>query len=323
MKKSACAFLFCGIPTAALAIIVSQFADTDSAIQRAKDIIIAECISIPTNKPVLVDGHWVTEELRDGLYKVEVNVVRTLKGDKQSGKQIIATIYTMTPGKKYLLSTLGGSVGEGGGIPGTDFLAVPQLSVLEIPASFDLSTLDHKDLKKQVQCIYSRHLFDVERQLAPLLAEKALLDKAVSDRSYEWYESSGPVKIGRIVDAATTNQHWSVWLNLGDKKLQWSGGMPGKNGYLYFEKAGESWKPYWEFSLCEAKKIEDLADKPLKSKFSGLFSPGTSGQSVQVTVGQVLLARTADDLRTIYILQIVGQDQSQKRMSARYAVIQR
>jgi len=316
--------LACVISNSAFAIMVGQFLNTDSLIKRANDIVIADCVSIPTNKPVLVNGHWTIEIFADGLYKVEVNVIRVLKGSKPTGKQIIATIYPMTPGKEYLLSNSGGSVGETGGAAATDFLAVPELSVIEIPSSFDLKTLDGKQLKEQMQSIFSRHLYEVDRKLAPLLTEQGLLEKAVADRQVERFDSGGPVKIGQIIEVSTTNKGWDVWLNLGDKKLQWSGGMPGKSGYLYFEKTGtDRWQPYWEFSTCDATNIESLAGIPLKAKFSGLYSPGTSGQSIQVSVGQVLFARTVDDPNTVFVIQIVEQDKDHERMIARYAIIQR
>jgi hypothetical protein len=92
---------------------------------------------------------------------------------------------------------------------------------------------------------------------------------------------------------------------------------------------GASWAPYWEFSPSEAAKIEDLAGKPLKARFYGMYAPGrrdtplgwTGLQAIQVTVGQVLLARTVDDSRKIFAIQIESQMQDQERMSARYAII--
>src|ERR1700729_1132773 len=116
--------------SSAFAIIISQFANTDALIKQTKDIFIADCVSIPTNKPELINGQWVSVDLADGLYKVEVNAMRVLKGNKSTGKQIIATIYPMVVGKRYLLSSMGGGVGEGGGVAAADFMAVPQLSVV-------------------------------------------------------------------------------------------------------------------------------------------------------------------------------------------------
>jgi hypothetical protein len=303
----------------ASAIIVSQFGNTDGQIKWSKDIIIAECVSIPTNKAVFVDGHWVEQTLRDGLYKVEVNVIQTLKGDKLTGKQIIATIYPMVPGKRYLLSSIGGGVGETGGIPATDFLAVPELSVVEIPSNFDLKTLEGKGLKEQMQSIFSRHLFDVERKLAPLLEEQRLLEKSVADRQYEWFDSHGPVKIGQVIETNTTNKNWDVWIELAGRKLPWSGSMPGKDGYFCFQNLGY---PCWEFSTSNATNIESLVDNPLKTKFSGMYSPGTDGNAFRVSVGQVLLARTSDDLSKIFVIQILRQAENQEQMFARYAIIQ-
>jgi hypothetical protein len=319
-KKLGWIIFTCAICPAAFGVKISTFKDAGSIVEYARDIIVADCVSIPTNKPVLMDD----------LHKVEVRVIRTLKGDKQSGNQIIASVDPMTPGKRYLLYSLGVWVGEPGGIPVTDFLAAPKLSVVEIPSDFDLKSLDGKDVKEQVQSIFSRRLFEVERQLAPLLEEKALLEKVTADRQYEWYDSKTPLKIGPVIEAGTQTEGGSlIWLDLGGKKLHWSHSQPGKTGFLYFEKDGVPNTSYWEFSPCDAAKIEDLSGVSLKARFYGAHTPGrgdtklgaNSENAIFVSVGQVLLARTADDPRTIFVIQIVGQEPVQERMSVRYTVI--
>jgi hypothetical protein len=352
MRKKLGGLIFiCAICPAAFGIKISTFEDAGRLVEKAKDIVMADCVSIPTNKPVMVDGHLVDFVIMDDLYKVEVRVIRTLKGDKQPGNQIIATVYPMTPGKRYLLYSLGGEVGESGGpdrgagstdsyslgggtgkpggIPATDFLAVPKFSVVEIPSDFDLKSLDGKDVKEQVQSIFSRHLFEVERELAGLLEEKSLLEKVTADRQSEWYKSETPLKIGPVIEAGTTNRESFIWLDLAGKKLQWSHSTPGKTGFLYFSMVGVTNTFEWEFSPCGAGKIEDLSGASLKARFYGEHTPGrgdtklgvNSGNAILVSVGQVLLARTADDPGTIFIIQIAGQDAVQEKMSVRYTVI--
>jgi hypothetical protein len=310
-------FLFCIVSRIASAILVSGFQDTDTLIKWSKDIIIADCVSIPTNETVVINGKKVQVEYMDGIYKVEINVLRTLKGNKQPGKQIILAIYPMTPGKRYLLSSYGG------GSDGTDFMAVPQLSVVEIPSTFDLSTLDGRDLKEQIQSLFSASLFILDWKLAPLLEERGLLEKAISDRQYVWFDSAGPVKLGPIIETSTTNQNSISWLSLGDKKMEWSGGMPDKAGYLYFDIPR---KFYWEFSFCDATNIEDLADKPLKTKFTGYLMPhtprGDINSSIVVSVGQIVFARTIEDPNKTFAIQVIKQDKSQS-MTARYSIIQK
>jgi hypothetical protein len=84
----------------------------------------------------------------------------------------------------------------GGNALGTDLLALDELSVVPLPSTFKLDDLAGRDLKEQVQYLFSRRLFELECELAPLLKEKEVLERAVSDREYGWYESDGPVKIG-------------------------------------------------------------------------------------------------------------------------------
>jgi hypothetical protein len=242
---------------------------------------------------------------------IEVKILKVLKGSAELGQFQIRTIYAMRPSTTYMLYSLGGS---------TDFWAIPELSVVPLPAAFEVDELEGRDLKEQVQYMFSRRLYELERELAPLLEEKELLEKAVSDRQYEWYESDGPVKIGPIVQVSTqTDATNIVWLDLMGKKLAWSPSSPGKGGSLYFEKMGASWTPYWEFSPCDVARIEDVAGKPLKTRFYGLFTPGrrettlgwTGRQGLKVRVGQVLFARTVDDPQNLLVIQIEGQKQDQ------------
>ncbi len=305
--------LFSVICLAAFAVPITLFMDTDTFLERAKDIIVAECIAVPRQ-----------EAREGGLQAVEVNILKVLKGTRRPGRFRIATIYRMEPHTTYMLYSLGGKA------LGTDFLALPELSVVPLPATFKVDELKNREPKEQVQYMFSRRLFEVERELAPLLKERALLQKAVSDRRYEWFESSGRVKLGPVVEGSTqTDKTQRIWLDLEGERLQWSQSSPGKSGFFRFEKMGAPWTPYWEFSPCHATKIEDLAAKPLKAKFYGLYTPGrgytvlgyTGLQSIDVAVGQVLLARTVDDPRKIFVIQIQRQAQDQEQMSVRYAII--
>jgi hypothetical protein len=148
----------------AQAILITIFTDTDTFVQRAQDIVIAKCTG-----PV-PDG----QAFDDGLYPVDVQVISVLKGAKKRGKATIATIYPMEVGKTYLLSSLGGSA------YGTDFLATPELSVIELPRNFRLDDLKGKKLAEQVQAVFAARRQENERQQRLLKEEKMLLDKAVS-----------------------------------------------------------------------------------------------------------------------------------------------
>jgi hypothetical protein len=310
-----CSILICMAISSVFAVKITPFMDTDTLIKRAQDIIVAECTSILPQ-----------ETMENGFRAAEVNILKVLKGGNKPEHFRIATIYEMKPNTTYMLYSIGGNA------LGTDFLAIPELSVVPLPATFKLEDLKDKDVKEQVQYMFSRRLFEVERELAPLLKEKELLEKGISDSSFEWYESNGPVKIGPIIEINTqTDKTKLVWLAIDGKKLEWSQTSPGKSGCLYFEKADPPRTPYWEFSPCNSIKIEDLADKPLKAKFYGMYSPGrgetplrwTGVQSIDVNVGQVLLARTIDEPDKIFIIQIKDQQKDKEQMSARYTVSSR
>ena len=148
------------------AVPITSFTDTGTFVQRAKDIVIAECLA-----PAL-DGR----QYEDGLCPVNVQIVSVLKGAKQPGKATIATIYPMEVGKTYLLTSLGGSA------HGTDSQAVPELSVVELPLSFQLDGLKKKKVTEQVWAVFAARRQENERQQRLLEEEKKLLDKAVGSR---------------------------------------------------------------------------------------------------------------------------------------------
>ncbi|HEV8061527.1 MAG TPA: hypothetical protein VGP68_16730 [Gemmataceae bacterium] len=147
------------------AIKITMFIDTETFVLRAKDIVIAKCLVPAAGGP---------QHYEDGLYPVDVHIISALKGEKKPGKAKIATIYPMELGKTYLLASLGGSA------YGTDFLAVPQLSVVELPANFRLDDLRDKKVAEQVQTVFAARRRENERQRLLLDEEKKLLDKAVS-----------------------------------------------------------------------------------------------------------------------------------------------
>ncbi len=155
------------VPCDTQAIKVSAFTDIDTFIDRAHDMVIAKCLG-----PVPDARHH-----DDGLYPVDVQVLQALKGPKNKsmkpGKAKIATIYPMEAGKTYLLTSMGGSA------HGTEFLAIPELSVVELPPSFRLDDLKGKTVKEQVQALFAARRQAIEQQQRRLAEEKKLLDRAV------------------------------------------------------------------------------------------------------------------------------------------------
>jgi len=147
----------------AFAVPVAKFEDTDTYIRRAGEIVIAECV--PTPPPEIV---------YDGFQTVDVNILKILAGHGITGHHRITTIYLMKPNNLYLLCN------DGGNVNGTDFCSISQLSVVEIPINFNLDELNGKDLKEQVQYIFSRRLIQLEKESKPSSSEKELLEKAVS-----------------------------------------------------------------------------------------------------------------------------------------------
>lgn len=146
------------------AIKVTLFVDVDTFVERAHDIVIAKCLG-PVPDSTRYD---------DGLYPVDVKVIAVLKGTRMPGTLKIATIYPMVAGKTYLLSSLGGSAYE------ADFMAVPQLSVVELPAHFQREELKGKTIAEQVRTVFVARRQQVELLQRSLAEEMDLLKRATS-----------------------------------------------------------------------------------------------------------------------------------------------
>lgn len=295
------------------AVPITLFTDVDTYIERAQDIVIAKCISIPEKG---------SESFHDGLYPATVEVVTMLKGGKKPGRLTIATIYETQPKTTYLLCSLGGGAFD------TDFLALPELSVVPVADNFDLEKLKGKTTKQQVQLIMARYLFDIEQKLAPLRETERLLHQAIKDRRDNVYQSAGDVKLAEIRAAATTKGNPGIFLDLPPGRLEWSHSSPSKSGYFYFQMHGEN-SPEWEFAATDHRDFKSFSGKPFEATFYGSHSPGrdqrlgqSSGNAIKVEVGQIVLARTVKDPARIYVLKIESQAEVES-MTVQYAVLPR
>ena len=187
-----------GSTVAGLAIKITLFSDLDTYLERGKDIVIAKAIAVPAND----QGGF-----GDGLHLVEVDVLRTLKGTNQPGKLTIATIYPTTPGRRYLLYSLGGSAG------GSSFLAVPELAVVELPSWFDLQQLDGKPPREQIALLFDLRLAELKRQLTEWEHEKQLLEKAAA---FPAASLGSPAAFGPVIER-TLSQLELLDLDTGQK----------------------------------------------------------------------------------------------------------
>jgi len=156
-------FFLVVMATAAWATKITPFIDTGTLIERAKDIVIVE-----------VTGASVadTAAFHDGMFAVDIEILMPLKGDKAKGRATLATIYPVEKGKRYLISSLGGSAF------GTDLLATAELSQVLLGEGLKLKSLEEKPLKEQVSLVFQWRLFEVTVAQKSLARERALLEKA-------------------------------------------------------------------------------------------------------------------------------------------------
>jgi hypothetical protein len=159
------------LPTAAIfllaapvpALPVATFTDTKTFTGAATDVVIADCLD-PDPDP----GPKIN------VTTVSVDVVKVLKGERKPGKAKLVTIgQPMEKGRRYLMMSFGGSAGE------IKFLANGELAVVEVPAGFDLKTLEGKTVAEQAQLVFDARREQVRLRLIELQREKELLEKTV------------------------------------------------------------------------------------------------------------------------------------------------
>jgi hypothetical protein len=291
------------------AVPITIFSDTDTFIERAEDIVIAKCIALPDDKRIII---------HDGLYPVEVEILKVMKGKRALGKLTVATIYPMKVGSQYLLTNTGGSTLN------TDFLALAELSVISLPADASLKELEGKTIKQQVQIGFAWHLHEVEQQLAPLLAEQSKLQRSLKDRDDDVFQSTGKVQIGEVRGAITQNRQSVRTFAFPVGNLEWSHAAPGESGYLYFRQGTSQ----WEFAPTDETDIQAFHNKPLRATFYGSNSPsrdtrlGTSStNAINVRVGQIILARTIDKPQSVLIIKLTEQSTDEEKLTINYATI--
>jgi hypothetical protein len=292
------------------AVPISLFQDIDTYLERSQDLVIAKCKILPK------EG---IHAFIDGLYPVEVEVLLSLKGERQPGPLKIATVYPLEVGKTYLLANTGGSALD------TNFLSLAELSVVPLDANLEIKTLAGQSTKQQVQRIFAGYLHGIEQELKPLLQKQAALEKSLAGRTDDLFVHAGLVQLPPIKSSSTKSGQ-SQWLSLGDKRIEWSHASPGKSGYFYFGRPGGD-VPQWEFSSTGLTDIKTLIERPLSARFYGRSSPGlekalnwSGGNAIAVDVGQIILARTVDEPGKVYVIKVVEQDPNEA-VTVEYAVI--
>jgi hypothetical protein len=154
--------------TSAYAVKITLFMNTPTYVERAKDIVIARCLS-----PAEVSDR----PLHHGLDVWDVEVLQVLKGDLDEGRLRVASLFPLEPSKTYMLYSMGGLA------YGSEFLAIPELSVIELPQRFNRAKLDGADLVAQVNTIFAARLDRVNRDLVQLQKEQKLLVQAVGSQA--------------------------------------------------------------------------------------------------------------------------------------------
>jgi hypothetical protein len=199
-------------------------------------------------------------------------------------------------------------------------LAIGELSVVPIPSFVNLDTLKEKNLKDKLNYIFDSRLYEVQMKLKPLQDEKALLDKALLDRTDNLYISSKPVRLTKISDTFATdydvNSHQVTYLNLDSRQMEWSR-SDDRTGFLYPHDPGKR-RVVWEFARIDYSTFEELEGKQLKVRFSGTDVP-PGGSTIRIKKGEMIAVRNIDEPKVIYVLKIDRQE-SQK-IFVRYMII--
>ena len=127
-------------------------------VERAKDIVIAECLS--DTGPAI-----------NGIAPCEAKVVAVVKGDRKVGKLVLYSD-GLKRGRTYILTNFDTYPGK------INFATNGELAAVELPPEFDLGSLKGKSPVEQVQAVFDARRSWVEGELEKLGLEKKILDKS-------------------------------------------------------------------------------------------------------------------------------------------------
>lgn len=162
-------------------IATAQFSgfriDAESYVERAEDIVIGRFTGIRH-----LTGSSNRYPSSDVVPEADFEILRVLKGSRPKGNTRVACYGRLEKSRLYLLRNGGGKTEQ------TSFIALDQLSVVEIPPEFDLSTLDRQETHHQVRTIFAARKSQIEqlktkieRQLRLLQMEQQSLTQAVGE----------------------------------------------------------------------------------------------------------------------------------------------
>jgi hypothetical protein len=134
------------------------FEDTLIHVERAKDVVIAECLS--DTGPAI-----------NCLAPCEVKVLAVIKGDRRIGKLVLYSD-GLKSGRTYMLTNFGTYTDD------INFATNGELAAVELPPDFDFGLLKGKSPVEQVRSVFDARRSWVERELEKLGLEKKLLEKA-------------------------------------------------------------------------------------------------------------------------------------------------
>ena len=110
-----------------------------------------------------------------------VQIVKDLRAEHPTGEKIpISVLRKLKPGSRYLLA------GKPASLAGEPWLLFHwENGVTEIPSTFDLATLDDKDVPSQVSAILSARYEEIDRILKELNQEKESIQKIIGEETLD------------------------------------------------------------------------------------------------------------------------------------------
>jgi len=104
-------------------------------------------------------------------------------------------------------------------------------------------------------------------------------------------------------------------LRLGSARIEWSVGVPGESGYLYFD-ATDLKRGAWEFAPCASTQLSQVHEDNARCDFYGHGHPkGTNAfgenwrnRTIIVHKGGLLLLRQANLPQIVYAMKLKNQD---------------
>jgi hypothetical protein len=154
--------MLCALTSAG--VVYRKFENWEQLIERASDIFVARCLQTPERFKSHPDN--VVEEMRDGLFNSDMEVVFPLKGATNAGTSKLLSRYRPSQGAYYLIFASARP---------SAFQAVEEYRVVPLGLDFASNSVPATNLTLQIRHLLALRMQEIDREMHAAAIERERL----------------------------------------------------------------------------------------------------------------------------------------------------